>query len=124
MVIDNDIIGMALRATRGIEVSDETLSLDVIMESTLNPGHFLGHSQTLAFMEKEYLFPTMSDRSSLDGWAEGGSKNIYERSQTKVKEVLSSHYVNYIDPVVDAAIRQQYPIELSSLEMSADAKRW
>ena len=42
LVIDDEILGLVLRATRGIEVSDETLSVAVIRESVINPGLFLG----------------------------------------------------------------------------------
>ena len=50
LVIDNDMLGMVLRTVRGIEVTDETLSLDAIKEVALDPGHYLGHPQTLALM--------------------------------------------------------------------------
>ena len=40
-VLDNDLIGAVLRATRGIEVSNETLSLEAIRDVCVGgPGHF------------------------------------------------------------------------------------
>ncbi|MCH8962291.1 MAG: trimethylamine methyltransferase family protein, partial [Bacteroidetes bacterium] len=50
-VIDNDMLGAVLRTVRGIEVTDESLSVDVIAEVTAGPGHYLGHPQTLDLME-------------------------------------------------------------------------
>ena len=48
-VIDNDILGMAMRVVRGIEVNDETLALDVIDE--VGPGgHYLMAKHTLRHM--------------------------------------------------------------------------
>ena len=46
-VIDNDMLGAINRTVRGVEVNDETLSIDPIREVCLNgPGHYLGHEQT------------------------------------------------------------------------------
>ncbi|MCA9924871.1 MAG: trimethylamine methyltransferase family protein, partial [Anaerolineales bacterium] len=39
-VIDDDIGGQVMRMVRGFEVTDETLSLDVIHEAALGEGHF------------------------------------------------------------------------------------
>jgi trimethylamine--corrinoid protein Co-methyltransferase len=53
-VIDHDMLGSILRIVRGIEVTDETLSLDVIVDvNVCGPGHYLGHNQTLSLMESE-----------------------------------------------------------------------
>jgi len=42
-VLDNDMIGAVMRATRGFEVSEETLSLESIRDVCVGgPGHFLG----------------------------------------------------------------------------------
>jgi trimethylamine--corrinoid protein Co-methyltransferase len=51
-VIDNDILGMAMRVVRGIEVNDETLALDAIDE--VGPGgHYLTAKHTLRHMRSE-----------------------------------------------------------------------
>jgi trimethylamine--corrinoid protein Co-methyltransferase len=43
-VLDNDLIGSVLRATHGIEVNEEALSLETIRDVCINgPGHFPGH---------------------------------------------------------------------------------
>ena len=48
LLIDNDMLGAINRNVRGIEVNEDTLSVDVIREVCLNgPGHFLGSDQTL-----------------------------------------------------------------------------
>jgi trimethylamine:corrinoid methyltransferase-like protein len=42
LIIDNDIIGAIQRTIRGIDVSDEALSLDAIRETCIGgPNHFL-----------------------------------------------------------------------------------
>ncbi len=48
LIIDNDIIGATQRIIRGIEVSDDTLSLETIRDACIGgPGHYLGSDQTL-----------------------------------------------------------------------------
>jgi trimethylamine--corrinoid protein Co-methyltransferase len=113
LVIDNEILGMVLRATRGIEVNEETLSVDVIKESVLDPGHFLGHNQTLDYIETEYLYPELSDRGPSATWEQEGSQDLFERSRVVVKDILENHKPHYIDPAVDRAIREKFPILLS-----------
>jgi trimethylamine---corrinoid protein Co-methyltransferase len=47
LVIDNDMLGAINRTVRGIEVNDETLSLEAMKNVCLEgPEHYLGHSQT------------------------------------------------------------------------------
>jgi len=112
LVIDDEILGMVLRATRGIEVNDDTLSLDVIKESVIDPGHFLGHNQTLEYIETEYFYPALSDRGPSATWEQEGSVDLYERSRKVVKDILENHNPVYIDPEIDKAIRSKYPILL------------
>ncbi len=124
LYIDNEAIGMIMRAARGIEVTDETLSLDVIKSSVIDPGHFLGNDQTLKFMESEYLYPSLMDRTSSDAWESGGSMDIYERSREDMRKVMQSHYPNYLGTAIDEAIRDRFPIRISQADMSKDHPRW
>ncbi len=123
LVIDNDIIGMALRAVRGIEVDDTTLAVEVIKETALDPGHYLGHPQTLAMMESEYVYPELSDRDPPGAWEETGSQDALQRAQVRAREILSSHYPNYIAHV-DADIRERFNIKLAIEDMAATSGRW
>jgi len=124
MMIDNDMMGMALRVVRGIEVTDETLALEDIERAVKGEGHFLGHPQTLALMQSEYLYPEVGDRRSPNEWEASGSENIYEIAHEKVKDILSSHYPEYIDPKADAAIREKFPIKLAPADMKPGNGRW
>ena len=57
LVIDNDMLGSVMRTLRGIEVNEETLSVEVMREVAAGAGHYLGHAETLEKMESEYLYP-------------------------------------------------------------------
>ena len=117
MVIDNDAIGMIARSLRGIEVSDDTLSVDVIHSSAIDPGHFLGNSQTLSYMESEYVYPTLMDRTPTDKWEQDGSRDLFSRSRETVDEILGSYFPNFFGESVDAKVRQTYPIHLPKSKM-------
>jgi trimethylamine--corrinoid protein Co-methyltransferase len=112
MVIDNEMLSSIRRIARGIEVTEETLSVDVIAEVVESPGHFLGTDQTMALMKTEFVYPEHSDRSSTDDWVDAGSKDIWERTATKAKSILASHYPEQISPEIDSKIRAQYEIHL------------
>ena len=125
-VIDNDLLGAVMRTVRGIEVDDATLSLEVIREVTAGPGHFLGHEQTLAGMQRDYYYPDISDRSSIGDWEEQGATDARDRAKAKVRETLAGHYPDHIDAATDARIRERFDILLPRESMrpgSAQADR-
>ena len=124
LVIDNDMLGAVQRTIRGIEVNDETLSYDLIAQTATGVGHFLGSDQTLAIMESEYLYPEVSDRRAASDWEAGGSPDIRERAEARVREILSSHYPSYIEPRLDEEIRRRFPILLGKEMMTAQGERW
>ncbi|MEM7343758.1 MAG: trimethylamine methyltransferase family protein [Chloroflexota bacterium] len=124
MVIDNDMLGSVQRTIRGIEVTDETLSYEVIKNGALGEGHYLGSEQTLALMETEYLYPTnLIDRTPPSVWEEGGSLDIVERATAQVQTLLSDYYPNYIEPDIDQKIRDHFPIILPTDHMQK-SERW
>ena len=124
MVIDNDMLGNVQRLLRGIEVTDETLSYEVIKDTVFGTGHFLSQPQTLELMQTEFLYPEVADRRTPGEWESGGKEDVYELAHRKVKQVLSSHYPEYIDPVADARIRDKFPIRLDSKDMRPGNDRW
>ena len=113
MVIDDDMLSSIRRIARGIEVSDDALSVDVIAEVVNGPGHFLGTQQTMELMESEFVYPRHADRSSPDDWIDAGSKDIWERARVKAKEILNTHRPTLIEPEADARIRERFAIHLA-----------
>ena len=124
LVIDNDMLGTVLRTVRGIEVNEETLSYNVIENAVRGEGHFLRQEQTLAIMRSEFEYPELADRLPPNVWEEAGSLDIREQAGTRVKEILSSHYPDYIDPAVDKKIRDRFQIEVPREHMQAGDGRW
>lgn len=116
MVIDDEFGGMILRSLRGIEVSEETLAVDVIHQCATDPGHFLGNPHTLKYMNTEFVYPELMDRERTDTWEKDGRTDLLDRARIKANGILDSHYPNYFG-AADAKVREEYPIVLSSEEM-------
>jgi trimethylamine--corrinoid protein Co-methyltransferase len=124
MVIDNDMLGNVQRLLRGIEVTEETLSYEVIEETVHGKGHYLGHPQTLALMQTEYLYPEVADRRTAGEWEVTGKEDVSELAHQKVQEILSSYYPDYIGTAADQRIREHFPIRLRQVDMQPGNGRW
>ena len=73
-------------------------------------------------MESEYVYPELMDRSPTGQWENEGSRDIFERSGDKARELLDSHFPNYFGNAMDAKVRERFPIRISELEMSAGGR--
>ncbi len=90
-VLDNEMLGAARQTIKGIEVNDDTLSIEVIRDVCLNgPGHFLGHEQTLQLMKSEYHYPTLASRETIEAWDEAGKPSLRNKARNKAREILAA----------------------------------
>jgi trimethylamine--corrinoid protein Co-methyltransferase len=115
LVIDNDMLGAVQRTIRGIEINEDSLSLSMAAMRRVcigGPNHFLGDAQTMALMQKDYIYPEIADRSSPKEWAEQGSPDILQRARERCREILAGHYPDHIAADIDARIREALPIRL------------
>ena len=87
LVIDNEIIGMVMRAVEGIRVDDETLAFDVLKE-TGPGGHFVSNRHTRRHMRSEQYRPQLSDRENRDKWLIGGGRDASSRATEKARAIL------------------------------------
>jgi trimethylamine--corrinoid protein Co-methyltransferase len=89
-VIDNEILGMTMRAVEGIKVNDETLAFDLIKD--VGPGgHFVTAKHTRRFMRREHYHPQLSDRNSREQWESEGKKATWQRASEEVARLLNGH---------------------------------
>jgi trimethylamine--corrinoid protein Co-methyltransferase len=112
LIIDDEMLSSIRRVARGIEVTPDSLSVDVIKEAALGVGHFLGSDQTLRLMETEFTYPKHADRASPDDWAEAGASDIWDRARIHAKALLLKETGMKIEPETDTRIRAQYNILL------------
>lgn len=89
LVICNEMARMIKYLLRGVQVSEDTLALDVIREVG-HEGNFLTHDHTASFFRKELYFPLLFRRLSIDKWEAQGGKSILDEAHQNVKEILNN----------------------------------
>jgi trimethylamine--corrinoid protein Co-methyltransferase len=125
LLIDNDMLGSINRNVRGIEVNEDTISIEVMRKVCIEgPGHYLGHEQTLSLMQKEYVYPEVANRMSPKEWAEAGKPDLVQRATARMREILSTHYPDYLPRDIDQAIRARHDIRLPRQVMEPGDPRW
>jgi len=88
LVMTNEIIGLARRVARGIEVNQETLMLDLIDE--VGPGgNFIASPETAKRCRQEILTSELMDRNECMVWQENGASTMLERIRMKLTDILS-----------------------------------
>lgn len=122
-VIDDDMNGAILRALRGVEVTEETLSIDVIDAVCKGDGHFLSAAQSLTLMHTEYYYPHTADRRSRVAWEEAGALDMREVARQKARTILATHQPKPIPAATDAAIRARWPIVLPPALVATEVGR-
>jgi trimethylamine--corrinoid protein Co-methyltransferase len=104
---DNEIALMLKRIVRGMEFSQENLSLDVI--KAIGPaGNFITHEQTVNLMKVTGLLTEVSDRETRDGWVIRGSLDTQARALERVREILSFDNPAVFSAEIDAKIRAEF----------------
>lgn len=107
-ILDEEMHSVTYRALRGIEVSEENLGFDAICEAVLGEGHFLGGAQTMAAMERDYVYPNLADRETPRAWQEQGAKDAWARANARAREVLATYHPAYLSATQEAAIRARF----------------
>lgn len=98
-VIDDEIASMALRFSQGIEVNDETLSVETMAK--VGPmGNYLKQRDTMVRFRKEHLAPKLSDRWNRMRWDQAGSKDAKKRAKERMEEILRTHVPEPLEPDV------------------------
>lgn len=109
-VLDNEMHSNTYRILRGVEVTEEMLGFDAICDAVLGEGHFLGHSQTMGAMERDYFYPSIADRDMPKTWEDNGSLNAQNRANQIARDILASHHPECLTPEQDTKIRDAFRI--------------
>lgn len=113
LILGDDLLGQALRCVRGIEVTEDTVSVEVIAQTCLEgPGHFLGSGQTLGLMQTDYVYPVLGDRTSPKEWLENDRPDLIESAIARKEKILAEPSRAAFDPVLDSALRERFNIHL------------
>jgi trimethylamine---corrinoid protein Co-methyltransferase len=113
LILGDDLLGQVLRCVRGIEVTEDSVSLDAMREVCLGgPGHYLGHPQTLGLMQSEYVYPLTADRTSPKEWVEIGRPDLVASATRRKHDILAKSKAPLIDAATDARIRAAFKIHI------------
>jgi len=85
LVIDNEIIGSTKQAARGIEVTSESIALEVIKGVGWGEN-FLSESHTLQYLRDEIFHTKNATTHTYEVWKEKGRKDTQERQKEKVNK--------------------------------------
>jgi trimethylamine---corrinoid protein Co-methyltransferase len=101
MVMETEIYSIVQKVAAGIEVSDETLALDVIKK--VGPGGtYLAEKHTRAHM-KDIWRPNVWDRTSFDAWLREGKKGALEKATEIADDILDNYRP---EPLPDDVVKE------------------
>lgn len=115
LVIDNEIAGYIKRMMQGFEVTEETITLDVI--KAVGPGgDFLTHPHTAISFRKEFWSSELMERMPWDRWEKQEIKGLEAKAGNRARKILESHHpeplsseqIQAIDEIVQAARRDPW----------------
>lgn len=103
IVMCDEIIAWIKRALRPVEISEETLALDLIDQ--IGPdGQYLDSDHTLDHFRDQW-HPTLFDRNNYQGWESKGSKTLADRAAERVDKIISSHIIDPLSDDIQKVIR-------------------
>lgn len=101
----DESIGYARRITRGIEVNEETLAVEVIDNVGPN-GHYLREQHTRNHYKTEFWYPNLCDRRNYEEWEMMGSTPMRDRVVSRVQDILATHEPSPIKPETEKVIQE------------------
>lgn len=104
LVAMDEVHSLTRRLMDGMEVSDETMAVDLIHE--IGPGGaFLATDHTLRHFRNDW-HPTILDRNAYQEWKERGGKSLGQRANQKARELLEGYQPEALPAKVMAQIAE------------------
>jgi trimethylamine--corrinoid protein Co-methyltransferase len=102
LVLDDEMCGMLKHYLAGIDVTADTLAYEV--SARVGPGsNYLTEMHTVERCRSEFWTPSVSDRSGLDVWMDGGREDALIRARRRWRKLVAEHE----DPPWDATTARQ-----------------
>lgn len=106
-VIDNEIALMLKQIKRGLEFSEENLSLELIAE--IGPGgSYSDLTHTIDHMRTTAILPEVADREIRNLWEESGRPDSQVRALNKAKKILTQDNPSVFSKEVDDSIHERF----------------
>ena len=91
LAICNEIVSWIKGYLKPVEVSDETLALDLIAQVGAH-GQYLKAAHTRKHF-RDHWYPDLFERGTYADWVQKGSQTLAERAAARVQTLLSEHQV-------------------------------
>lgn len=89
LVICDELIAYTKQFMKGLEISEETLALEVI--DKIGPdGDWMGSDHTLRHFREDW-YPRLFDRRNHADWKADGSTTLRQRARAKALDILENH---------------------------------
>jgi len=90
-VLDNDVAGSIARFLQGVQVTDDTLALDLINEVGPVPGFFLDKVHTMQWWRRETFEPHAADTLPYAEWLKSGKKTALDYARQRADQLLAEY---------------------------------
>ncbi len=98
MIIDNDLVEMALNIREGVKVDLDRIGYDAIVEQiAAKNGAFIDNDHTMDYF-REIIYPKTFVRNSYASWESAGKMGMMELAREEYKKIIANH-----EPVAHSA---------------------
>ena len=100
-VIDEDVANWIGRFMGGVNVSDETLAIDLIKEVGPIPGFYLEQPHTRKWWRQEQFIPKVADREAYQEWLRKDKKDTIALARARVDDIIAKYEPKPLSPEQD-----------------------
>jgi trimethylamine--corrinoid protein Co-methyltransferase len=104
LLIDNDIVAMIKRAIQGIDVTDDTMALDIVKQAH-EIKDFLHQKHTIKYM-REQSRPKLINRQTRGAWQAKGGKDLTQAAREEAKRIIKTHQPEPLSDDVKKTLRE------------------
>jgi len=104
LVIDNDIVEMVKYTIQGIDVTDDTMAVDIIKRAH-EIKDFLHQKHTVKYMKTQSK-PKLIDRTTRGTWEAKGGQDMTKVASGEVRRILKTHQPEPLSDNVKKTLRE------------------
>lgn len=97
LLLDDELCGALKRMARGIEVTPESMALDLIRQVNFT-GNYLQEEHTAANYRREHYLPRLANRDPYENWLQGGKKSALDKARQRVLDLAAKASPYPLDP--------------------------
>ncbi len=103
LLIDNDIVTMVKRAIQGIDVTDDTMAVDLVKRAH-EIKDFLHQKHTIQFMRRQSR-PKLIDRATRGAWEAKGGRDLTQSAREEARRIITTHQPEPLSDNVKKTLR-------------------